>query len=143
MGNLTETISKMAARELSEGDFERAIAILKGEDEIDRALRDELCAMLEGFGSNKTRLLIKGENGPIKRSIMRRDMAVFEAVDDRVEATGCTREDAYHHFSETGSGKIEIFKGEKVSLGYDAIKKFYLRMQQAYSENEVATDRNG
>jgi hypothetical protein len=127
MGNLTETFSEMAAKELAEGNFEKTITLLKGENGLGRELRDELAAMLEGFGSNKTRLELKSKNGQVKKSHIERDLEIYEAVEELVFTSGCTLDSAYQNLSGGQRGQV-------YAMGKDAIKAIHLRMRKAMRE---------
>ena len=121
-----------AAKLLSEGNPKAAIEILKGEEEVSRALRNMLAEMLDGFGPNNTTLEVKSKNGRIKKSNSERDWKVFQAVEQEIEKSGCSQDGAFLRVSSTG---LEM-------LGKDAVQKVYQAVQRAINEN-YALQRDG
>ncbi|MBT7512121.1 MAG: hypothetical protein HN650_17230, partial [Rhodospirillaceae bacterium] len=85
-----EIDGRNAALLLSEGDYSLAAEILKSDREISRELRDMIAAMLDGFGPNNTKLQVIGKNGRIAKANAQRDLAVYYAVREKVEETGCS-----------------------------------------------------
>ena len=114
-----------AAKLLSEGNPKPAIEILKGEEEVSRALRNMLAEMLDGFGPNNTTLEIKSQNGRIKKSNSERDWQIFQAVEQDIEETGCSQDEAFLRVSSTGLGMV----------GKETVRKIYQAFQRAINEN--------
>ena len=121
-----EIDGRNAALLLSEGDYSLAAEILKSDREISRELRDMIATMLEGFGPNNTKLQVIGKNGRIKRSNTQRDLAVYYAVREKIEETGCS--------VRTACEDLNGFQ----SLAEEAIRKIYQRINKEFKEHDLA-----
>jgi len=115
-----------AAKLLSEGDPKSAIEILKSDENVSRALRNMLAEMLGGFGPNNTTLEIKSKNGRIKKSNSERNWQIFQAVQQQIEESGCSQDEAFLRVSSTGLGMV----------GKDTVQKIYQAFQRAINEND-------
>lgn len=120
-----EIDGRNAARLLSEGDRSLAAEILKSEREISRELRDMIATMLEGFGPNNTKLEVVGKNGRIKKSNIQRDLAVYYAVREKIEETGCS--------VRTACQELSSFQ----NLAEDALRKIYQSVNKDLQEHEL------
>ena len=120
-----EIDGRNAALLLSEGDYSLAAEILKSDREISRELRDMIAAMLDGFGPNNTKLQVIGKNGRIAKANAQRDLAVYYAVREKVEETGCS--------VRTACEDLNGFQ----NLAEDAIRKIYQRINKDLKKHDL------
>ena len=122
MVDLTKLHSRQAVDLLAEGDPTMAAEILQGYGRIERDLREMLAIMLVGYSLKGAALFVKEKNGGIKKSTSDRDWKIYQAVENEIEASGCSADEAYRKLNGLEHRGIET------------IRKAYQRCKKAMDE---------
>ncbi|HAD86599.1 MAG TPA: hypothetical protein DCG48_04485 [Rhodospirillaceae bacterium] len=86
---------RRAAEQLATGDPSLAIDLLRSEREISQSLREMIATMLEGNGPHNVRIKFTTTGGKRKEFTADRDLAIFLAVEARLDEAGGTQDDAF------------------------------------------------
>ncbi len=114
-------VGREAADFLSEGDPAKAIEILESDMEISRELRTMIATMLKGYGPNNTKLKIVGTGGEWRktRRLGSRDLDLYCAVEDEINKSGCSIQEACNRLSGLRNVGAETIR--KAYQGYNKV----------------------